>query len=127
MLERVQRRVTKMIPDLRDTPYHDRLRHLGLQTLETRRHRSDLILAFKIIRGLVDFPVEGLFQFAPQDPRGHHLKLRYRRNPRLDIRMFTFAERVIGPWNALPDRVVGAESVSAFKRLLHVSGAIPEL
>ena len=40
MLERVQRRATKMIPKLRDISYEMHLRECGLTTLETQR-RSD--------------------------------------------------------------------------------------
>ena len=37
MLERVQRRTTKLITGLRDLSYEDRLKECGLTTLETRR------------------------------------------------------------------------------------------
>ena len=37
MLERVQRRATKMIPKLRNIGYEMRLKEFGLTTLETRR------------------------------------------------------------------------------------------
>ena len=36
-LERIQRRATKMIPELRDLSYEERLKECGLTTLETRR------------------------------------------------------------------------------------------
>ena len=40
-LERIQRRATKMIPDLRDLSYEEGLEECGLTTLETRRLRSN--------------------------------------------------------------------------------------
>ena len=49
MLERVQRRATKIIPKLRNISYEMRLRECGLTTLETRRLRKDQIEVFKIL------------------------------------------------------------------------------
>ena len=51
MLERVQRRATKMIPKLRNISYEMRLKECGLTTLETRRLRGDQIEVFKILTG----------------------------------------------------------------------------
>ena len=42
-LERIQRRATKMIPELRDLSYESRLLQCGLTTLETRRLRGGQI------------------------------------------------------------------------------------
>ena len=50
-LERIQRRTTKMIPELRDLSYEERLKECGLTTLETRRLRGDQIEVFKILNG----------------------------------------------------------------------------
>ena len=46
-LERIQRRATKMIPELRDLSYESRLLQCGLTTLDTRRLRGDQIEVFK--------------------------------------------------------------------------------
>ena len=45
-LERIQSRATKMIPELRDLSYEERLKECGLTTLETRRLIGDQIEVF---------------------------------------------------------------------------------
>ena len=49
MLERVQRRATKIIQKLRNISYEMRLKECGLTTLETRRLRGDQIEVFNIL------------------------------------------------------------------------------
>ena len=51
MLEKIQRRASKLIPGLRDLTYEERLKECGLTTLETRRLRGDQIEVFKILNG----------------------------------------------------------------------------
>ena len=52
LLEKVQRRFTRMFTELKDKDYHERLRHLNLWTLEERRNRQDLIEVSKCIKDL---------------------------------------------------------------------------
>ena len=53
-LERIQRRATKIIPELRDLCYESRLLQCGLTKLDTRRLRGDQIEVFKIVNGYED-------------------------------------------------------------------------
>jgi len=43
LIEGVQRRATKLVTGMKELNYNDRLKQLGLQRLEGRRMRSDLI------------------------------------------------------------------------------------
>jgi len=53
-LERVQKRATKLIPELAEKPYGERLRILNLPTHKYRRYRGDIIELFKMIKGIYD-------------------------------------------------------------------------
>lgn len=48
-IERVQRRVTKLLPDIKDKSYSERLIDLKLPSIKFRQIRGDLIQTFKII------------------------------------------------------------------------------
>ena len=50
-LERILRRATKFIQELRHLSYEECLKECGLKTLKTRRLREDQIDIFKILNG----------------------------------------------------------------------------
>ena len=58
-IESVQRRLTKILPELTHISYEERLRKLNLMTLNYRRHRMDMIQTFKIINKIEVIKMEG--------------------------------------------------------------------
>ena len=51
-LEKIQRRATRMMEEVRGMDYEEQLRQTSLVTLEARRTRADIIEVFKIMKGL---------------------------------------------------------------------------
>ena len=64
MLEGVQRRAVNMISCLRGS-YEEKLRQLGLTTLEENRRSGDMVEMFKMMTGKTNIDYQYFFQLAP--------------------------------------------------------------
>lgn len=118
LLEKIQHRVTRMVPGLIKLPYSDRLEKMGLTTLEARRTRGDLIQTYKIFNGLekVDLCVMPVFR-DEATTRGH--KQRYSRELCTNgTRQNFLINRIANEWNQLPEEVISAKSMDEFKARL---------
>ena len=75
LIENVQRWATRLIPDLRDLSYEERLYNLNLPTLEYCRKPGDLIQLLKMIHGIDDIDVTKFMSFSTNTTRRHMHKL----------------------------------------------------
>ena len=117
MLEKVQRRATRMIEGLGKMSYEDRLQELNLTTLETRRVRGDLLEMFKIVKGLDRIDYADFITFSSSELRGHSCKL-FKPRVLTNFGKFSFSFRVIEEWNMLTQEIVLCNTVMQFKSKL---------
>ena len=120
MIENIQRRGTKLVPELININYTDRLKMLNLPTLKYRRKRGDLIQVFKILNGHYDINWEDFFTLdtdRTHNTRGHSKKL-VKHRTLTSLRQKSFCYRVVDHWNNLTEEIVTAKTVTSFKTLL---------
>jgi ribonuclease P/MRP protein subunit RPP40 len=115
ILEKVQRRATRMIVECKGKEYEERLEIVGLTTLERRRTRADLIEVFKILGGNEGIEESTFFRRYKANTRGHTMKL-FKKGVNRDILKYSFANMVVDMWNGLPEAVINGGSVNIFKR-----------
>ncbi|KFQ70129.1 hypothetical protein N335_03734, partial [Phaethon lepturus] len=125
LLKRVQRRATNMIRGLEHLSCEDRLRELGLFSLEKRRLQGDLTAAFQYLKGAYKKDGDRLFSRACCDrTRGNGLTLKESRF-RVDTRNKFFSTKMVKPWHRLPREVVDAPSLATLK--VRLDGALSNL
>jgi len=96
----------------------DRLARLQLPTLKYRRFRGDMMEVYKILHGFYDVSViPSLARNFDTRSRGNSLKLMVQRC-NFDARKYSFCNRVVNVWNALPEHVVISSSLNVFKNNL---------
>ena len=115
-LKMFQRRATKLVPQLKDKPYEERLRILKvkLPSLCYRRRRSDIIQMYKVVKKIDSISSNSMFTITPSHlstTRGHTLKMQVHHAKGTRSRFFS--TRSIPVWNGL-----SAKSVTALYNII---------
>ena len=118
-LEKVQKRAIKMISGLKAREYEDRLKELGLTTLEERRHQADMAMVYKVLTGQEQVDPADWFNTAGEAARATRatadpLNIRVKHG-RLEVRRNFFTVRVTELWNRVPTDIKNMRTVDMFK------------
>ena len=116
LLENVQRRATKLVREVRNMEYEDRLKELKIPKLIDRRIRGDMILTYRLLKGEEGIDHETFFSLdkSRYNLRGHSKKI-FKTRAHLNIRRNFFSWRVVDKWNSLTEEEVSAQSTASFK------------
>ena len=115
-LEKVQRRATKIVPELKDMSYEERLLKLKLFPLKERRARGDMISTFKLLNGYIEAKENLISRKTNFDKsmRSHNQQI-YSNVANTNTRKYFFTHRVVLPWNTLSANTVNSVNVEMFK------------
>ena len=114
----VQRRATKLIPNLRKLDYENRLRILGLTSLEDRRTRGDLIQQFKFVKKIDKIEWSHPPIQLQNRTKGHNFKIQRELVQNCKIRFNFFTNRIVPYWNRLPEEINSINKVDDFKKMI---------
>ena len=116
-LEKIQRRVTKIISKLRNKPYEERLRDLNLYPQTKRRLRGDLTAVFKIFKGFFHANPDAYFTvYRSNITKNNGYKINGERFKTEETKYYLF-DRVVNIWNRLPSNVINSDTVETFNHL----------
>ena len=102
MIERVQRRMTKLIEDIKDLSYKERLCNLNMPSLQHHRLRGDMIDTYKIVTGIYDVDKETFFKPARELGTRRHCHKLYKQDAGSFLKHKLFDNRVVNEWNKPP-------------------------
>ena len=109
-----------MVTGLRSTTYQDKLKELGLTTLEERRIRGDMLLTWRARSGNLGLGPNYWFTSSDRQCNvatrqsssvGCVTKPRYN----LDIRKNFYTVRAVDTWNSLPADIKQCGDINTFK------------
>ena len=89
-----------------------------MYSVNRRLIRGDMIEVYKLFVGLVDIDYRKFFTLETNGrTRGHDKKIK-KMACKLDVRKYSFSQRVVDFWNGLPGEVVNSTSLGSFKKNL---------
>ena len=114
-IERIQKKMCKLIYDLRSLTYQEKLKKLKLLTLRTRRIQHQLTLVFKMKNKIIDLPFDDFFRKSSYNrTRGNVLKLMIPKS-KTKCRKNFFTCSIVKFWNLLKSSDINCKTIHSFK------------
>ena len=117
-MERVQRKATKMIQEIRNHSYQQRLKDLKLISLVQRRLRGQLIEAFKYLNRFNNVCPICLLEYDFNDRTRNNGKKLMVKRVNTSVAQHFPPINITTTWNALLNDVVNSKTVNTFKNHL---------
>ena len=117
-IEKVQRHMNRMIQELPQLNYEERLCRTNLLSLEMRRLQADLIEVLKIVKGIDNVDQYSFCQPSRETRTRGHMHKFFLPSCRHNLRKSLFSQRVVSEWNSLPPKAVNQMMVNGFKNII---------
>ena len=113
-IEKTQRRATKMIPEIRNHIYQQRIQYLDLISLVQRRLRGQLIEVFKYLNKFTS-SARGLFDYDLNDRTRNNAAKLIVKHFNTSVAQHFYPIKITSTWNAIHSEVVSSRTVNSFK------------
>ena len=117
-MEKIQRRATKMIPEIRNHIYHQRIQELDHISLVQRRLGGQLIEVFKYMNRFTTASARGHFDYDLNDRTTNNGAKLIVKHFNTSVAEHFYPIKITTTWNALPNEVVTSRTVNFFKNSL---------
>ena len=115
LIQNVEKRATRVIPEIDKLDYQERLDNLHLPTLAYRQFRGSVIETYKILHNLYDANCSNsFFELKQSNTRKHKFEVR-KKLSKTSIRRIFFSLQKANLWNSLLEYVVEAPKTDQFK------------
>ena len=117
-IEKIPRRATKIIPEIRNHNYHQRIHDIDLISLVQRRPRGQLIEAFKYVNRFTTASAWGLFDYDINDRTRINKAKHIVKHFNTSVAQHFYPIKITTTWIALSSEVVISRTVNSFKNSL---------
>jgi len=117
-IEKVQKRATKLVINLKKISYTNRLQHLKLPTLKYIRLHGDTIEVFKMTHNIYDPDVSLKLEYNSGSSTRYNKYKLLNRTFYHDLQKYYFSACIVNIWNSLPNCVVDVSTINQFKACL---------